>query len=147
MPRFFSKDRGIFLLYRNVGAIKPLLVQEEISMKMFASKQNSISLLAPFKSGKRNAELTDPKVPIRDSFQGWLNAVAPTSTRTNQLRKLPRLTAHDVTRVNHATIREGESHRVWPPFAIERFLAAEVIRETNIPQYKITNANLRRISD
>jgi hypothetical protein len=53
MPRFFSKDRGIFLLYRNVGAIKPLLVQEEISMKMFASKQNSISLLAPFKPGKR----------------------------------------------------------------------------------------------
>ena len=147
VPRFLG-IAAFFFGIRNIVRIRPFLIQEEIPMKAFANKQNSISLLTPSKPRGRNIEVKQTEVPIRKSFRGWLHSVTPTSTRPGRVfKKLPQLTANDVMLVNHATIREGESHRVWPPFAIERFLAAEVIRETNVPPYKITNANLRRISD
>lgn len=74
---------------------------------------------------------------LRDSFDGWLNSVAPTleqSTSAPDQRDAvdqPRrrsLTLTEVMRVNFATVREGTEHRHWPAEVVLGFLAAEVIK-------------------
>ena len=74
---------------------------------------------------------------LRESFDGWLNSVAPTLDQTNlpqdqtinadRLRRRS-LTLTEVTRVNFATVREGTEHRHWPPEVVISFLAADVIK-------------------
>ena len=86
---------------------------------------------------------------IRDSFQGWLHTVAPTAKTTSAIvfaTKISRLSVLDIIRVNYATIREGESHCIWPPFAVLRFLNAEVITTRKAEHYQLKDANLRRVS-
>ena len=90
-----------------------------------------------------NSEFVKP-AKLRESFDGWLESISPTATLSVTL--VPRLTAMDVTRVNHATIREGESHRVWPPSIFEKFWSSKVIKETKVQHYQLTDANLRRVS-
>jgi hypothetical protein len=110
-------------------------------MKVFALKENARTILPFAKTTKPKAEFEVSTVTVLDSFRGVQNS----KSVTTPTRKLPRLTMHDITRVNHATIREGESHRIWPPFALEKFKAAEVIRQSNSSPYVITNANLKRV--
>ncbi len=49
-------------------------------------------------------------------------------------------------RVNHATIREGESHCIWPPFVLFQFQKADIITESQITHYELKDANLRKLS-
>ena len=74
-------------------------------------------------------------VALRESFAGWLNSAPPTLQSKffpDQPKETYRgqrpLTATDIISVNCATIREGTSHRPWPPDVVLRFLAAPVIR-------------------
>jgi hypothetical protein len=74
-------------------------------------------------------------VALRESFDGWLNPVAPTLQSKffpDQSKEAYRgqrpLNSADITSVNCATIREGTAHRSWPPDVVLRFLAAPVIR-------------------
>jgi hypothetical protein len=46
--------------------------------------------------------------------------------------------------VNHATIREGESHCIWPPSIVQYFQSAEVIADKS-GHYELKDANLRRV--
>jgi hypothetical protein len=78
-------------------------------------------------------------------FANKTNSLSVVPFKKRAFTRLPRLTAYDVMRVNHATIREGESHNIWPPHIFEQFLAADVIRGSNTAHYRITDANLRRI--
>jgi hypothetical protein len=87
---------------------------------------------------------------IRDCFDGWLQSVVRTNQKPSlsvarPINKLPRLTAWDVMRVNHATIREGESHCIWPPSIVQHFHTAEVITDSKAKHYELKNANLRRV--
>ncbi|HEY6805250.1 MAG TPA: hypothetical protein VI306_16865 [Pyrinomonadaceae bacterium] len=119
-------------------------------MKVFATKPKSLSLLPLPKPRNAGAAFEVTPLAIRDSFRGWLHAVTPVLPGpigvTARLKRLPRLTAQDVMTVNHATIREGESHCIWPPAAFEQFRSANVIRG-NKTRYEIDDANLIRISD
>jgi len=72
---------------------------------------------------------------LPDTFDGWLNSVAPTLMRA-PVRKETRsawrwrrsLGPTELTRLNRATIRESSDHRAWPPDVVNTFLAADVIK-------------------
>jgi hypothetical protein len=85
----------------------------------------------------------------RGSSRGWLHAVVQMNGQSVELKpavyRMPRLTAFDVTRVNQATIREGESHRIWPPSILRRFNQADVITASRIKHYELRDANLTRV--
>jgi len=45
-------------------------------------------------------------------------------------------------RVNHATVREGRSGRVWPPEVLRRFQTAEIITESSINHYVLRDRSI-----
>jgi hypothetical protein len=113
------------------------------NVKMFALKQQSaVALRTPGKAEKARSNSGS----IRDSVRGWLHVVAPSSISiARPITRLPKLTATDIVRVNHATIREGESHRVWPPSILRKFNSAEVITKTKTKHYELRDVNLTRV--
>lgn len=52
----------------------------------------------------------------------------------------------DFMRVNHATVREGRSHRVWPPEVLRKFQMAEVVTEMQTPHYVLRDSSISRLS-
>jgi len=49
-------------------------------------------------------------------------------------------------RVNHATVREGRTHRVWPPEVLRAFHTAEIITEPRTPHYVLRDRSITRIA-
>ena len=49
-------------------------------------------------------------------------------------------------RVNNATVREGRSHRVWPPEVLRRFQTAEIITELQTQHYVLRDSSITRLS-
>ena len=45
-------------------------------------------------------------------------------------------------RVNNATVREGQAHRVWPPEVLRQFHMAEVVTNTNIQHYVLRDTSI-----
>jgi hypothetical protein len=45
-------------------------------------------------------------------------------------------------RVNSATVREGKSHRVWPPEVLRKFQQAEVVTELRTPHYVVRDRSI-----
>jgi hypothetical protein len=120
-------------------------------MRVFARKeQQAIPLIKrqvnrPVSHAELNARA------LRDSFHGWLRLVSPQSAGRSYssapaATRLPRLTVLAVTRVNQATVREGDSHRVWPPYILQKFQTAEVITDNGMKHYELRDASLRAIS-
>jgi hypothetical protein len=60
-------------------------------------------------------------------------------------RRLSLLSPVDFMRVNRATIREGESHCIWPPEVVEKFRTADVVTETAVSHYILRELNLTRV--
>lgn len=60
-------------------------------------------------------------------------------------RRLAQLSSVDVMRVNRATIREGESHCIWPPEILERFRSADVVTEKSVSHYTLREGTLTRV--
>ena len=48
-------------------------------------------------------------------------------------------------RVNNATVREGQTHRVWPPEVLRQFQMAEVVTNTNVEHYILRDSSISRI--
>jgi hypothetical protein len=105
-------------------------------MKHTLQKSENLSLVLTDARASETAR-EEKAAKLRDSFDGWLNSVAPSleqSTSTPDQRDgvdRPRrrsLTLTEVMRVNFATVREGIEHRHWPPEVVLGFLAAEVIK-------------------
>ena len=48
-------------------------------------------------------------------------------------------------RVNNATVREGRSHRVWPPEVLRAFQTAEIITELRTPHYVLRDSSITRL--
>ena len=48
-------------------------------------------------------------------------------------------------RVNNATVREGRSHRVWPPEILRKFQMAEVVTELQTPHYVVRDSSISRL--
>ena len=53
---------------------------------------------------------------------------------------------NEFMRVNNATVREGRSHRVWPPEVLRRFQTAEIITELRTPHYVLRDSSISRIA-
>ena len=51
----------------------------------------------------------------------------------------------DFMRVNNATVREGRSHRVWPPEVLRKFQMAEVVTEMQTPHYVLRDSSISRL--
>lgn len=45
-------------------------------------------------------------------------------------------------RVNNATVREGQAHRVWPPEVLRRFQTAEVVTTANVQHYLLRDRSI-----
>jgi hypothetical protein len=107
-------------------------------MKRSAQKSNTLSLV-PAEPQRPAAGVRSKSTVLKESFDSWLNLVAPTllqtpapkSTQSVTERWRSSLSARDVTRVNRATVRESSDHRHWPPEVVTTFLAAEVIKRRN----------------
>ena len=67
------------------------------------------------------------------------------SQKCNSPRSL-RLSEADFMRVSNATVREGESHRVWPPDVVEKFRRAEVITNNGTQHYVVRDATINRVN-
>ena len=50
-------------------------------------------------------------------------------------------------RVNNATVREGQAHRVWPPDVLRKFQTAEIITELQTPHYVVRDRSITKIAD
>ena len=48
-------------------------------------------------------------------------------------------------RVNNATVREGRSHRVWPPEVLRKFQMAEVVTKLQTPHYELRDSSISRL--
>ena len=51
----------------------------------------------------------------------------------------------DFMRVNNATVREGRTHRVWPPDVLRKFQTAEIITEPQTPHYMLRDRSISRL--
>ncbi|HJU93738.1 MAG TPA: hypothetical protein VJ656_12440 [Pyrinomonadaceae bacterium] len=52
----------------------------------------------------------------------------------------------DFMRVNNATVREGQSHRVWPPDVLRKFQTAEIITELQTPHYELRDRSISPVT-
>jgi hypothetical protein len=118
-------------------------------MKVFATKQRESLSVVPQPTKNERAAFEVNHSALKQSFRGWIHSVA---AMTNEpalpvpaVYRVPRLTALDVSRVNHATIREGESHCIWPPSVLQKFNQADVITSGEVAHYALNDANLTRV--
>jgi len=105
-------------------------------MKQTLKKSENLSLVRSDARAYDSAR-EEKAANLRESFDGWVNSVAPTLDQStppqdqpgtaDQLRRRS-LTLTEATRVNFATVREGTEHRHWPPEVVISFLAADVIK-------------------
>jgi hypothetical protein len=104
-------------------------------MKQAVKKSKTLSLVT-VETRAYDSDPEDRVSALKESFDGWLDAVAPNLLKSSSAEDQPStpnrwrksLTFRDVTRVNHATIRQGTDHSHWPPEVVLSFLAAEVIK-------------------
>ena len=90
-------------------------------MKLLAQKNQSLSIEFP--------------VTKRRTFRYAL--VRPKTTVPSTI---------EFMRVNNATVREGRSHRVWPPEVLRKFQMAEVVTELQTPHYVLRDSSISRLS-
>ena len=120
-------------------------------MKVFTRKElQTLSLVAPRRQTNQKA-IHFPQVATRGRAVAGLRPVESEGIRRPRLsgaeikRRLSSLSVVDVMRVNRATIREGESHRVWPPEVLEKFRVADVITDKSAPHYVLRDLSITRI--
>jgi hypothetical protein len=49
-------------------------------------------------------------------------------------------------RVNNATVREGRTHRVWPPEVLRKFQTAEIITELQTQHYVLRDTSISPVA-
>ncbi len=113
-------------------------------MKATAQQHREFQVISSFTNESESQIETTSR--IRFGRRG-LHSVDSSSDRGRRpgIFGLPKLTSVDVMRVNHATIREGESHRVWPPSVLQLFNQAEVITTSRIKHYELKDSSLIRV--
>ena len=48
-------------------------------------------------------------------------------------------------RVSNATVREGRTHRVWPPEVLRQFQTAELVVNSDVQHYVVRDRSISRI--
>ena len=57
-------------------------------------------------------------------------------------RKIMVPSTAEFMRVNNATVREGQTHRVWPPEVLRQFQMAEVVTQTDVQHYVLRDTSI-----
>lgn len=119
-------------------------------MKASVQKQTNISILPAALLSRIQSKPDVESGSIRESFDNWLQSVVRPTQKSvfavaRQAAKLPKLTVGEIMRVNDATVREGESHCVWPPSVVQFFQSAEVITVKKTRHYELKDASLRKV--
>jgi hypothetical protein len=57
-------------------------------------------------------------------------------------RKIMVPSTAEFMRVNHATVREGQTHRVWPPEVLRQFQMAEVVTNRDVQHYILRDRSI-----
>ena len=52
----------------------------------------------------------------------------------------------DFMRVNNATVREGRTHRVWPPEVLRKFHTADIITELKTSHYVVRDRSISPVA-
>ncbi|HYK22599.1 MAG TPA: hypothetical protein VEV42_17785 [Pyrinomonadaceae bacterium] len=52
----------------------------------------------------------------------------------------------DFMRVNNATVREGRTHRVWPPEVLRKFHTADIITELKTAHYVVRDRSISPVA-
>jgi len=60
-------------------------------------------------------------------------------------RKILVPSATEFMRVNNATVREGQTHRVWPPEVLRQFQTADVVTKTDVQHYVLRDRSISRL--
>jgi hypothetical protein len=89
-------------------------------MKLLAQATQTVSLKLPFTKRR----------PFRYSL------VKPNTAVPSTL---------EFMRVNNATVREGRTHRVWPPEVLRKFQTAEIITELKTEHYVLRDRSISRV--
>ena len=90
-------------------------------MKLLAQTTHSVSLKLPFTKRR----------PFRYSLVKPHTAVPSTL---------------EFMRVNNATVREGKTHRVWPPEVLRKFQTAEIITELQTQHYVVRDTSISPVA-
>ena len=90
-------------------------------MKLLAQTTHSVSLKLPFTKRR----------PFRYSLLKANTAVPSTL---------------EFMRVNNATVREGRTHRVWPPDVLRKFQTAEIITELQAQHYVLRDRSISPVA-
>ncbi|HKZ76747.1 MAG TPA: hypothetical protein VJ124_00380 [Pyrinomonadaceae bacterium] len=61
---------------------------------------------------------------LKESFDGWVSGAGP----SGHWHELQPLRTEEFMQVELVTVREGCTHRRWPPQVVMKFFVAEVIR-------------------
>jgi hypothetical protein len=89
----------------------------KVPMKVLAPKKQTISLEFPLKKRRTwRFALVNPRTLVPSTL--------------------------DFMRVNNATVREGRSHRVWPPDVLRKFQTAEIVTELQTPHYVLRDRSI-----
>lgn len=120
-------------------------------MKVFARKELQILSLNALPPGTINSSNLNSQPPNRAEFPETRLRVIQPQPRWPRLsardirKKLASVSQVEVMRVHWATIREGESHCIWPPDVIEKFSTADVITEKSTSHYVLREVNVTRV--
>jgi hypothetical protein len=60
-------------------------------------------------------------------------------------RKIVVPSSAEFMRVSSATVREGSTHRVWPPEVLRQFQMAEVVNKTDVQHYVLRDRSISRL--
>jgi hypothetical protein len=60
-------------------------------------------------------------------------------------RKVVVPSSAEFMRVSNATVREGRTHRVWPPEVLRQFQVAEVVTSSDVQHYVVRDRSVSRI--
>jgi hypothetical protein len=57
-------------------------------------------------------------------------------------RKIVVPSTAEFMRVSNATVREGRTHRVWPPEVLRQFQSAEVVTNSDVQHYVVRDRSI-----
>ena len=93
----------------------------KVPMKVLAPKNQTISLEFPLKKRRTwRFALVNPRTLVPSTLE--------------------------FMRVNNATVREGRSHRVWPPGVLRKFQTAEIITELQTQHYVLRDRSISPVT-
>jgi hypothetical protein len=60
-------------------------------------------------------------------------------------RKIVVPSTAEFMRVSNVTVREGRTHRVWPPEVLRQFQMADVVTSSNVQHYIVRDRSISRV--